>query len=208
MSIFKKLFGQKDATPEPSLPPPPERDYSSLPVFKYHPDPIATGAIRKDDAECLACGKASGYIYTGPVYARDELDEQICPWCIADGHAHTRFNAEFTDEVGIGGGGEWDSVSEDVINEVSHRTPGFSGWQQEQWWTHCGDAAAFIGRAGRKELEALGSEAISAIQDSTGLSDGSEWEQFFSALDKDGSPTAYMFRCTKCGQVGGYQDCD
>ena len=28
------------------------------------------------------------------------------------------------------------------------------------------------------------------------------------ALDKEGSPTAYMFRCRKCGQLGGYQDCD
>jgi len=24
-----------------------------------------------------------------------------------------------------------------VVEEVAYRTPGFSGWQQERWWTHC-----------------------------------------------------------------------
>jgi uncharacterized protein CbrC (UPF0167 family) len=78
----------------------------------------------------------------------------------------------------------------------------------EQWWTHCGDAARYLGRAGRKELLDLGAEAIAAIQDATGLDNGPEWEKFFSDLDADGSPTAYIFRCKKCGIVGGYQDCD
>jgi uncharacterized protein CbrC (UPF0167 family) len=32
------------------------------------------------------------------------------------------------------------------------------------------------------------------------------WEKLFSALKKEGSPTAYVFRCRKCGQFGGYQD--
>lgn len=209
MSLFKKLFGgQAHNSKPPASSPPPDRDYSILPTFKYHPDPLATGSVRQDQAKCACCGKATGYVYTGPVYAQDQLDEQICPWCIADGSAHDRFDAEFTDEAGIGGGGQWESVSDEVISEVAHRTPGFSGWQQEQWWTHCGDAAAFIGKAGRKELDELGPQAIAAIQDSTGLSDGPEWDRFYSALDKDGSPTAYLFRCIKCGQIGGYQDCD
>ena len=98
--------------------------------------------------------------------------------------------------------------AQNVIEEVAHRTPGFSGWQQEQWWTHCGDAAQFIGRAGRKELKAFGPQAIAAIQESAGMSDGPEWNEFLAALEKEGSPTAYMFRCSKCGQLGGYQDCD
>ena len=180
----------------------------ALPAFKYHPNPTGTGSVVKSDVECCCCKKGTGYIYVGPVYAEDELHEQICPWCIADGSAHERFDAEFTDEAEVGGAGQWSYVPDDVVAEISQRTPGFSGWQQEQWWTHCGDAAAFVGRAGAEELEALGPEAVAAVQDSTGLSAGPEWEQFFSALDKDGSPTAYMFRCTKCGQIGGYQDCD
>ena len=105
----------------------------TLPLFRYHPDPIATGNIIKSDIECCCCGKARGFIYTGPVYAIKEYNKHICPWCIADGLAHIKLDASFNDEIGIGGGGIWDKVPEEVIDEVAYRTPGFSGWQQEQW---------------------------------------------------------------------------
>ncbi|MGH1419884.1 MAG: CbrC family protein [Hyphomicrobiaceae bacterium] len=39
-------------------------------------------------------------------------------------------------------------VSESIVEVVSYRTPGFNGWQQEQWWTHWNDAAQFIGLGG------------------------------------------------------------
>jgi uncharacterized protein CbrC (UPF0167 family) len=147
-------------------------------------------------------------MYVGPVFSEDELDESLCPWCIADGSAHDKFGASFTDEEGVGDYGSWDSVPVQVKEEVAYRTPGFSGWQQERWWTHCGDAAAFVGRAGKQELLALGSDAVAAIRRSTGLPEGMEWNRFFDALDRDSSPTAYMFKCLKCGALGGYQDCD
>ena len=179
----------------------------NLPKFKYHPDPIVTGSIKESQNECLCCGHGRGYIYSGPVYAVEELEESICPWCIADGSANAKFGASFTDESGVGGYGDWDSVPADVIATVAYRTPGFNGWQQEQWWTHCGDAAAFIGRAGFKELRAHGDTAVEAIRQNTGL-EGGHWDSFLHALSKDGSPTAYLFECIHCGSVGGYQDCD
>ncbi len=182
--------------------------HETLPTFKYHPDPVKTGSIKPSSAECICCGKSRGYFYAGPVCAVEEYDESICPWCIADGSAHEKLDASFHDESGVGGGGMWDDVPEAVVEEIAFRTPGFSAWQQEQWWSHCGDAAQFLGRAGRAELEGAGPQAIAAIQESTGLEDGEQWDEFFAALDKDGSPTAYLFKCSKCGQLGGYQDCD
>lgn len=119
-----------------------------LPSFKYHPDPIATGAIEPSSETCKCCNQARGFIYIGPVYARDDYDHSICPWCIADGSAHAKLGASFSDDVGVGGGGAWCVVPGSVVDEVANRTPGFSGWQQEQWWTHCDDAAQFLGRAG------------------------------------------------------------
>jgi uncharacterized protein CbrC (UPF0167 family) len=175
-----------------------------LPKFKYHPDPVKTGSIEPSSAKCVCCGKARGYIYTGPVYAIEEYEKSICPWCIADGSAHEKLEASFHDEAGVGEGND---VPDHVIEEIAFRTPGFSGWQQEKWWTHCGDAAQFLGRAGHAELEAAGPQAVAAIQEDTGLDDD-EWEEFFEALEKDGSPTAYLFKCSKCGRLGGYQDCD
>ncbi|CAM3166003.1 hypothetical protein [Burkholderia ubonensis] len=47
-----------------------------------------------------------------------------------------------------------------------------------------------------------------AIRHSTGLPEGSEWNRLLAALDKDGSPTAYVFRRRHCGAPGGYQDFD
>jgi uncharacterized protein CbrC (UPF0167 family) len=179
-----------------------------LPVFRYHPDPIATGSIQQSDEECICCGERRGYIYVGPVYAEDELDDQLCPWCIADGRAHDRFGAEFTDAESIGGAG-WDEVPRSVIDSIAFRTPGFSGWQQERWFTHCRDGAAFLGRADCQQLRGDWAAAIPTVRDSTPVSD-EEWDLVLGSLatGPTGSPTAYVFRCLHCGSLGGYWDSD
>jgi len=198
MSLFKRLFSRKAAQPP--------RDYSRLPEFKYHPDPLATGSIVKSDAKCVCCGQKTGYVYAGPVYAEEELDEMICPWCIADGSAHRKFDAEFTDPAGIGGYGETiERVDQEVMLEVACRTPGYAAWQEAQWWTHCGDAAAYLGPAGKAEVEAYGEELIVSLRENSGIPE-KDWERHLNELSKDGSPTAYVFRCRHCGQVGGYCD--
>lgn len=114
----------------------------ALPTFRYHPDPIATGSIEPAPDECLACGRARGFRYVGPVYAETELNEQLCPWCIADGSAARKFDAEFTD-VGLGLPPD---VPDSVTDEIAHRTPGFHSWQQDHWLYHCGDGCTFSAR--------------------------------------------------------------
>lgn len=177
-----------------------------LPTFKYHPDPIATGSIESSNVECRACGQARGFIYKGPLYAEEELLDVICPWCIADGTAHEKFDAEFVDAAGVGGYGQWQEVAPEIVDEVAYRTPGFCGWQQEKWFTHCGDVGEFLGAAGREEVESFGPEAMAAIEKEAGLS-GEEWGEYLRALDKGSGPTAYIFRCRHCGALGGYSDC-
>jgi uncharacterized protein CbrC (UPF0167 family) len=117
----------------------------ALPSFRYHPSPLSTGSIIRQEVTCRCCGESKPYVYVGPVYGPEELDSCLCPWCIADGSAHEKLDCEFVDSAGIGGHGTWDKVPIEVVKEVAFRTPGFSGYQQERWWTHCGDAAAFIG---------------------------------------------------------------
>ncbi len=186
-----------NATPEP--------DTMELPHFKYHPDPIATGSIVKSDATCIVCERARGYIYAAGCYSLEEYEECICPWCIADGSAADKLDATFFDESGVGF--EAGSVPPDLVHLIATQTPGFSGWQQERWWGHCNQPAAFIGHAGEAELVAAGPEALQVIRDNTGIEDDGQWADFLSALDADGSPTAYLFRCVECGKLGGYQDC-
>ena len=177
----------------------------SLPVFKYHPDPVATGSVERSDAECKCCGQRRGFIYIGPVYSVEELSQRICPWCIADGAAHVRFDAEFTDSAGIGSHYHSQQVSPDVVEEVAFRTPGFSGWQQARWLACCRDAAAFIGFAGYAELHAHYPDAIESIRVDSEMRE--HWPKFLKALNRNGSPTAYIFRCLHCGTHVGYADC-
>jgi uncharacterized protein CbrC (UPF0167 family) len=181
----------------------------ALPQFKYHPDPLDTGMVVLSDAECVCCETSRAYIYKGPVFAEEEYVDCICPWCIADGSAHEKLDADFHDQQGVPG---WAclgacEVDQTIVAEVCFRTPGFCGWQQEQWHTCCNDAAAFLGPAGHRELTSRWAEAIDAIRDTTGL-EGQQWEQFLKSLDRDHGPTAYIFRCLHCGKYGGYQDCD
>lgn len=179
---------------------------AALPTFRYHPDPVATGSIVVSDKTCSCCVEARGYIYVGPVYSEQDVEDELCPWCIADGSAAEEYEATFVDPDGIGNYGEWDEVKEEVIEQVSRRTPGFSGWQQERWWTHCNEAAAFLGLAGNPELRSKWSNAIPAIKEDSGQS-GKDWEAYLAALDKTRGPTAYVFQCLECGELGGYSDC-
>lgn len=178
---------------------------ANLPDFTYHPDPILSEVIETSDKVCVCCDQARGYIYTGPVHANEEMNDQLCPWCIADGSAHKKFAARFTDEAGIGDYGAWDPVSQEVIAIVAYRTPGFIGWQQERWWTHCADAAIFMGVVGYEELQNYGEQAVAAIAEEIGFF-GEELEDYVKALSKNGSPTAYLFKCRHCGKYGGYSD--
>lgn len=181
-----------------------------LPAFRYHPDPLTSGSVTASDSVCRGCGRPRGLIYVGSLLGSgaEEIRNAICPWCIADGTAHARFDAEFTriDCVGLGYTEPWAAVPREVAEEVAYCTPGFTGWQTERWFTHCGDAAAFIGVAGCREVLAHGPATIEAIRRDCNLT-GMEWDEYFRALERNGSPSAYLFRCLRCGVVGGYSDC-
>jgi uncharacterized protein CbrC (UPF0167 family) len=165
-----------------------------FPEFPYHPDPRGTGFVRPSGAACVVCGESRGFIYAGPVYSQEELDNCLCPWCIADGSAAQTYEAEFTD---VGWGVPAD-VPDEVVVQVATRTPGFSGWQQEHWLYHCGDAAAFLGRVGWDELRPY-PDAIESL--------GHDHDAgYLKTLDTDGEATAYLFRCRHCGRHLAYSD--
>lgn len=166
---------------------------SEIPRFVYHPDPVRTGSIIESDDECERCGMARGWMYSGPIYAVDEI-EFVCPWCIADGSGASEFDAEFTTTDGSPS-----EVPGHVLDEIVHRTPGFEGWQQERWLFHCGDGAEFYGRAGWAEVSASPG-AVESLR-----TDG--WpEDVLPSLRPDGDLTAYLFRCRHCGQFLAYAD--
>ncbi len=173
-------------------------------MFPYHPDPLVTGSVVPSDEVCLSCDKRRGYVYVGPVFAEEELDECLCPWCVADGSAAERFDACFTVLVDIH---IPDGVGAGVLEQITTRTPGFIGWQQEHWMFHCQDGAAFLGPVGSKELEAY-PDAVEVLRHEH---DEYGWppeqvEGYLESLDKDDQPTAYLFECRHCGTHLAYSD--
>jgi uncharacterized protein CbrC (UPF0167 family) len=173
-----------------------------LPEFPYHPDPLATGSVIGSDAECLCCGRPRGYVYSGPAYAERSIERRrLCPWCIADGSATQRFGATFND-AGAGAPGE---VPGAVIEEITRRTPGYVAWRQERWLFHCGDGAAFLGAVGAKEISDH-PDALEMLRREHEGRPAQQVENYLAALDKDGRPTAYLFRCRSCAAHLAYSD--
>ena len=175
-----------------------------LPRFCYHPDPIASGSIAASDATCACCGKPRGFVYTGPAYCEAELEDALCPWCIADGSAATKFDASFTDPAVFP-----DAIAPATIEEIAYRTPGFDAWQSEKWLTCCGDAAAFLEPAGYADIRArypqLEGALMMYIVHELGISGGAA-TRFLQALDRDHGPTAYVFSCRLCDNKPVYID--
>ena len=78
--------------------------------------------------------------------------EYLCPECIASGEAARKYDGSFQDDCSVDDGVE----NPAQLDELIHRTPGYSGWQQEYWRAHCGDYCAYLGHVGARELRALG----------------------------------------------------
>ncbi len=178
----------------------------ALPAFRYHPDPVATGAVERRRVTCRCCGRDRGWVYAVAPYAVDDLRDALCPWCVADGSAAATFDACFTD---LGEADVPDGLPGEVIDQITHRTPGFSAWQQERWLFHCGDGCAFLGAVGWDEL-ARHPDAVATVAAQVagwGLT-GRDADAFLGSLDADGASTAYLFRCLHCGTHLAYADAD
>ena len=168
----------------------------SLPFFRFHPDPIATGYLRRSIDRCSACGLERGWMLEIPFYSTEEV-EGFCPWCVADGSAAARFDGEFTDP-----GSLEDIESPESLDELLHRTPGYSSWQQEEWLTHCGEPCAYLGLLTRAEAienaEELKADLTPRFDWTTEIL---EWLP--DRIDRPGELLRFEvhhFRCLNCGR--------
>ena len=173
-----------------------------LPSFKYHIDPEGNGVFEESDTVCECCNKQRGYIYTGSVYAIEELDECICPWCIANGSAATKFDAEFSDSHPLLSAG----ISKEITNEVTQRNPGYFSWQQECWLSHCNDACEFHGDASEEDVKDASQETKEQWFSDYG-GDEKFWQQVTDGYHPNGDVAFYKFKCRHCNQILLGWDC-
>ncbi len=167
-----------------------------LPSFRYHPDPIRSGSVVKSPGLCRCCGTARGYIYCGPVYSVHELDNALCPWCIADGSAAAKFDALFVDDEALD-----TEASEEIYDQLCRRTPGYNSWQAEQWPMCCGDATAFLTPVGLTELRRDFPDRESLLLNHILFEMKITWSlalELLESLHREAGPTAYLFECLHC----------
>lgn len=164
-----------------------------LPRFKYNPDPINARVIEKNKTHCPVCDKEKEYVFVGPFYSIEEV-EGICPWCIHDGSASKKYDGDFFDAASL------ESVENNAyIDELVHRTPGYIGWQQESWLSHCGDFCAFIDYVGWEEIKDIANDLVEDIEKIKRRMRLTQ-EEFEKSMVNGGSHQGYLFRCLKCGK--------
>lgn len=168
-----------------------------LPVFKYHPKPIESGNFIERKTICPVCNDQTDYVYVGPFFSIDEV-EDICPWCIKNGEAAKKYDGEFQDFASC------EEIStKEQLDELTHRTPGYSGWQQEYWLNHCDDFCAFLGNVGWNEISYIARD-LSNDFDRHGYTED-EIKQY---LRKEGNLQGYLFQCLTCKKHRIHIDCD
>ena len=177
---------------------------AALPHFKYHPDPLGTGSLREAEPPevCECCGQETAIVYDGPFYAVHR-PKCLCPGCIASGRAAETFHGEFQDSESVDAG-----ISDPaMLDELTQRTPGYAGIQQEYWRVHCKEPCAFLGYVGWQELCQLG--LVDEVLDDPTLQ--REWDdlrEMLQSLENGGWTQGYLFRCLHCGRHLLWVDCD
>lgn len=166
---------------------------TEFPTFKYNPNSIELGIFKKEKTTCPVCGQDRDYTYTGPFYSRDDVGG-ICPWCIKDGSAAKKYDGEFQDAASC------DPVDKkEYLTELTTMTPGYSGWQQERWLSHCGDFCALKNYVGWAEIKHLKDELkddLSEIKVEYGLTQ----EELEKYLVNNSGMQGYLFQCLHCNK--------
>ena len=207
----------------------------NLPAFKYHPDPIKTGAFKSDEiVTCECCDTDTSVYYSGPFYAVEEI-EFLCPECIKSGSASKKFEGTFQDESSCDDVGDNEKLNELCTIAKSmrnsprpsrkcersyaflatggtdfelfrYKTPGYSGWQQKYWPAHCDDFCAFINYVGWNDIEHMG--IVREVEED--ISTNGEYPISFvkEHLSVNGRLQGYLFRCLSCGKHRLHIDCD
>ena len=180
-----------------------------LPKFKYHPDPTGTGAfVVGETAKCDCCNNETDIYYERPFYSVEDITA-LCPFCIANGKAAEKFNGEFQNYCSIEGISPNPNVpstfdNNEAIMEVTMRTPGYRGWQQEVWLSHCNDLCAFLGYVAWDDIKDKLDDFASLETDIQGYRmTVSDLEKH---LIKDGHLQGYLFQCLHCKKYRLHMD--
>lgn len=162
-----------------------------LPEFKYNPNAEKLEIIKKEKSTCPVCEQLRDYVYKGPFFSRHNV-EGICPWCIKDGSAAKKYAGEFQDSASC------DTVEQsEYLIELTTKTPGYSGWQQERWLSHCGDFCALIDYVGWTDIKNY-KEELTEDLNQIKLDHNITQDEIETRLANGSSMQGYLFQCLHC----------
>lgn len=164
-----------------------------LPEFKYHPNPLDTGAFVESDKICECCGESRGFIYASQLYCTIQIDA-ICPWCIAEGRVAKKFKGIFNIDFPLAQAG----LSSEIIDEVTERTPGLARVEHEHWESCCSDACEYHGLATRNDILAMDYELFRELFSALDVAED-EVLRIKREYQPGGNPAIYKWRCRHCG---------
>ncbi|WP_161831483.1 CbrC family protein [Pseudovibrio sp. POLY-S9] len=172
----------------------------TIPHFEYFRDPVENGCVVEKASVCQCCQQEKHFMYVGPIYCVDDVSE-VCPWCIADGSAAAKWSASFNDVYDVPSG-----VSQDVIETIAARTPGYSTWQDNKWLFSGKEALVFVGEVtGSALIENNEIDKISACREA--LSDWNLPKDFdLSNVVIGGQPAIYLFQDKETSEFHAYAD--
>ncbi|MCL1948397.1 MAG: CbrC family protein [Turicibacter sp.] len=173
---------------------------SQLPTFKYHPNPLKTGAFKQGEPFiCECCEKETTIYYTGVLYTPEEIST-LCPDCIHSGRASATFDGQFVADIEDGA-----TISKEAQTELFKRTPSYASWQDEIWLTHCGDGCAFIDYVGWDDIKGKLDDFADLRADSSDYADDiSHLEKY---MHNGGDFQGYLFQCLHCHKYRLHADC-
>ena len=107
---YAENWGNHYALPKPKTPEETQNEKErraqlGLPAFRYHPDPLDTGAFEEsaEGVVCDCCGKMTHIFYTNPFFSVEDI-EHLCPECIASGEAARKYDGSFQDDCSLDDG--------------------------------------------------------------------------------------------------------
>lgn len=170
-----------------------------LPKFRYSPNAYQLDLFENTEGICSVCNEKRQIKYTCSFYSI-EKPEYICPWCIANGKAASKYNGDFNDYCGIEGvspdpNDPEPALPKELLLEITTKTPSYFSWQQEVWLTHCNAPCAFLGYADSQSIKPVVDELKDDIENS-----GIPAEYIINGLTKESDLGAYLFQCVNCGQ--------
>ncbi len=179
-----------------------------LPIFRHHPDPVATGAVvAKDGFVCGVCNQARSHAYIAPYWDKEDrwigTGEAICPWCIADGSAARLWGAVFNPLECLSAAVRA-TLPAETLDTFRFRTPHFLGITEPEWLDHHGEPAAYLGEVDFARYLTLPPQAQKAVRQSLGDAPNAALRD--SAVhDLTGTFEglhAFLFGCLHCGCHG------